>query len=68
MDASDCATACGRHTTTTRREGNGLDLWINLLFGNPVGLLSVVVICAMLGIGVFDIFFFIKKSGGDDRS
>ena len=44
-----------------------MDLWINLLFGNPVGLLSVIVICAMLGIGLFDIFF-IKKSGGDDRS
>ncbi len=39
-----------------------MSLWMDLLFGNWIGLLSVFVIVFMLGMGIFFIWFFTKKS------
>lgn len=39
-----------------------MELWMNLLFGNPVGLLSMIVLLATLGIFIFIIRMYIVKS------
>lgn len=39
-----------------------MELWMNLLFGNPVGLLSMIVIFATLGIFIFIIRMYFVKS------
>ena len=39
-----------------------MELWMNLLFGNWMGLLTVFVIAFMLGMGVFFIWFFMRES------
>lgn len=40
-----------------------MELWLNLLFGNPVGLLSMIVVFSTLGIIVYLLWMFYKKSG-----
>ena len=42
-----------------------MELWLDLLFGNWIGLLSVLTILIVIGIGVFLAFFFIVRSGED---
>ena len=39
-----------------------MELWLNLLFGNWIGLLSMLVIFFMLGMVAFFIAFFVTKS------
>lgn len=39
-----------------------MDLWMNLLFGNPVGLLSLIVIAFTVGMGIFFLIWFLNKS------
>lgn len=39
-----------------------MELWLDLLFGNFMGLLTVAVIAFMLGMGVFFAYVFISKS------
>lgn len=43
--------------------------WLNLLFGNPVGLASIISVLLTLFIGVFIIVMFVVRSGkeSDDR-
>lgn len=45
-----------------------MDLWMNLLFGNPVGLASMIVITATFIIVVVMFAWFIKKSKEDPDS
>lgn len=40
-----------------------MELWGELLFGNPYGLSSVLVILSVLAIGVWLAWFFISRSG-----
>ena len=37
--------------------------WLNLLFGNPIGLLSIISVALTLFIGVFIIVMFVVRSG-----
>jgi len=37
--------------------------WLNLLFGNPIGLLSIISVLVTLFIGVFIIVMFVVRSG-----
>ena len=37
--------------------------WLNLLFGNPIGLLSIISVLLTLFIGVFIIVMFVVRSG-----
>ena len=37
--------------------------WLNLLFGNPIGLLSIITIALTLLIGIFIIVMFVVRSG-----
>ena len=37
--------------------------WLNLLFGNPVGLASIISVLLTLFIGVFIIVMFVLRSG-----
>jgi len=37
--------------------------WLNLLFGNPVGLASIISVSLTLFIGVFIIVMFVLRSG-----
>lgn len=39
-----------------------MELWLDLLFGNWIGLLSMLVIFFMLGMVAFFITFFVNKS------
>ncbi len=39
-----------------------MELWMNLLFGNPIGLLSMIVLFATLGVFIFIIRMYIVKS------
>ena len=39
-----------------------MELWLDLLFGNWIGLLSMLVIFFMLGMAAFFIAFFVSKS------
>ena len=50
--------------TNSRRYA--METWGDLLFGNPYGLSSVIVILAVLGIGGWLAWFFISRSRGGD--
>lgn len=39
-----------------------MELWMDLLFGNPIGLLSLIVIAFTLGMGIFFLVYFLNKS------
>lgn len=39
-----------------------MDLWMDLLFGNPFGLASLVVILFVIGIGGWLAWFFVSRS------
>lgn len=39
-----------------------MDLWMDLLFGNAIGLLSLGVIAFTIGMAIFFIFFYLGKS------
>lgn len=39
-----------------------MELWLELLFGNWVGLLSMIVIFFMLGMAGYFVWFFLSKS------
>lgn len=39
-----------------------MDLWMELLFGNDIGLMSMIGLAVMLGIGFFFLWLFISKS------
>ncbi len=45
-----------------------MELWMNLLFGNPIGLTSMIVISATFLIFCYIIWMFIKKSGEKPKS
>ena len=40
--------------------------WLDLMFGNPVGLLSMIVIFCTVGIMGFLLWMFIKKSANSE--
>ena len=39
-----------------------MELWLNLLFGNPIGLMSMIVVFSTIVIGAYIMWMFIKKS------
>lgn len=39
-----------------------MELWMNLLFGNAIGLMSMIVIFFCLGMAVFYGYYFINKA------
>lgn len=39
-----------------------MELWMDLLFGNWIGLLSLISIAVTLGVGLFFLFWFLSKS------
>ncbi|MCB1876885.1 MAG: DUF3149 domain-containing protein [Chromatiales bacterium] len=43
-----------------------MDLWMDLLFGNDIGLMSMIVLAVLLGIGFFFIWLFVAKSREPD--
>ncbi len=43
-----------------------MDLWMKLLFGNPVGLLSMIVVITTIVIIGYLGYFFISRSGKHD--
>lgn len=52
-------------TQLQKREGRRrtpMELWMNLLFGNPIGLLSLISIAITLGVGIFFLIWFVNKS------
>ena len=39
-----------------------MELWMDLLFGNPIGLLSLFTIAFIIGMAVFFVHMFLSKS------
>jgi len=39
-----------------------MELWLNLLFGNPIGLMSVIVVTMSFGIVCYLLYMFYDKS------
>ncbi len=44
-----------------------MDLWMKLLFGNWIGLLSMIVIFFTIGMAVFYTYYFMKESSKEDN-
>ena len=40
-----------------------MDIWVELLFGNPIGLASVIALASTIGIGIYILVMFWVKSG-----
>ncbi|WP_432452273.1 MULTISPECIES: DUF3149 domain-containing protein [unclassified Agarivorans] len=38
-----------------------MDLWLDLLFGNSIGLMSISVIAITIGLMIFYTYYFLKK-------
>ncbi len=45
-----------------------MELWMDLLFGNPIGLMSMIVVITTFLIFCYIIWIFIKKSGENPKS
>ena len=53
-------------STLNASRRNVMETWGDLLFGNPYGLSSIIVILCVLGIGGWLAWFFISRSRGGD--
>jgi hypothetical protein len=56
------------HLVNNFSRGNAIELWLDLLFGNPIGIASVLTVGVTFIVIAYIVGMFVYKSGHDDSS